>query len=205
MCYSIRMITRNSTQLPIGCTARSRKIREDYIAAPNKCRCCSASILPKEGSKLSETRIKRFCSSSCAAKYNNARKESRKIVNHCTCGKLISRNGKQCNSCAKLGPTGSYKSESLTKAELFKLRGSWQSARTEIRRVSERNFNNSGAEKVCYACGYTKHVQIAHMRAVSSFTDEALVSHICTVDNLRALCPNCHWEYDHGHLQLADN
>ena len=38
--------------------------------------------------------------------------------------------------------------------------------------------------------------------AVSDFDDSALISEINSKDNLIALCPNHHWEYDHGLLKL---
>lgn len=50
----------------------------------------------------------------------------------------------------------------------------------------------------CEKCGYSKHVEIAHKRAISTFDSSTLISHINARENLMALCPNCHWEYDHG-------
>lgn len=47
-----------------------------------------------------------------------------------------------------------------------------------------------------------KHVEIAHIRAVADFSDEDLLSEINHPDNLVGLCPNHHWEYDNGLLNL---
>ena len=59
-------------------------------------------------------------------------------------------------------------------------------------------------EKVneCSNCGYDKHVEIAHIKAVSDFSEEILVTIINDPSNLIALCPNCHWEFDNGLLKL---
>ena len=54
----------------------------------------------------------------------------------------------------------------------------------------------------CMNCGYDKHVQVCHIRAIASFSDDALLDEINHVDNVVGLCPNCHWEFDHGILQL---
>ena len=90
----------------------------------------------------------------------------------------------------------------LTKKELFNGRSSWQSARTEFRKQAAKNFESSGKEKKCAVCGYDKHIDIAHIKVVSDFSDNTLVSEISKVDNLIALCPNHHWEYDHGLLDI---
>ena len=91
-----------------------------------------------------------------------------------------------------------------TKGELFANRRNWQSARSAIRRDAQEVFNKSNKSKQCIICGYDKHIEIAHVKAVSEFNDEALVSEINHIDNLIALCPNHHWEYDKGILELGN-
>lgn len=51
--------------------------------------------------------------------------------------------------------------------------------------------------KKCIKCGYEKHVEVCHLKSVSSFPDSALISEINDPKNLTILCPNCHWELDH--------
>lgn len=89
-----------------------------------------------------------------------------------------------------------------TKGELFDNRKNWQSARTAIRKDAQKSFENSGKTYKCIICGYDKHVEIAHIKAVSEFEDNALISEINHPDNLIGLCPNHHWEYDNGLLKL---
>ena len=50
----------------------------------------------------------------------------------------------------------------------------------------------------CESCGYTKHVEICHIRPVSDFRDDELVSTANSRANVKILCPNCHWEFDHN-------
>lgn len=54
----------------------------------------------------------------------------------------------------------------------------------------------------CAICGYDKHIEIAHIKAVSEFDDSVTIAEINSIDNLIALCPNHHWEYDNGILTL---
>lgn len=45
---------------------------------------------------------------------------------------------------------------------------------------------------------------MCHIRAVSDFSDDALISEINDISNLIALCPNHHYEYDAGILDLKN-
>ena len=90
----------------------------------------------------------------------------------------------------------------ITKGELFKYRKNWQSARTAIQKIARANYFNSNKNPKCHICGYDKHVEVAHIKAVSEFEDTATVNEINSVNNLVGLCPNHHWEYDHGLLTI---
>ena len=61
-------------------------------------------------------------------------------------------------------------------------------------------FKKSNRPQKCVICGYDKHIEIAHIKSVSEFSDDALVSEINDINNLVALCPNHHWEFDNGIL-----
>ena len=90
----------------------------------------------------------------------------------------------------------------VTKGELFKCRKNWQSARTAIQKLARTTFFNNNKSPKCHICGYDKHVEVAHIKAVSEFDDTATVNEINSVNNLIGLCPNHHWEYDHGLLTI---
>jgi len=63
-------------------------------------------------------------------------------------------------------------------------------------------FEQSGSPAACQICGYSLHVEIAHRRPVSDFPDSATMKEINDIANLIILCPNHHWEFDHGLLNL---
>jgi predicted HNH restriction endonuclease len=43
---------------------------------------------------------------------------------------------------------------------------------------------------------------VCHIKPISSFEETVYLSVINSQDNLVLLCPNCHWEFDNGHLEL---
>lgn len=108
--------------------------------------------------------------------------------------------------CQKLGMQPNLQVQSpvllKTKKELLSSRKNYQSYRSTIRKLAEMTYKASGKPMVCSVCGYDKHVEIAHIKAVSDFNDSSTIAEINSVDNLIALCPNHHWEYDNGILKL---
>lgn len=76
--------------------------REEYNANPNMCQECQDPILCSEDDKLGYIRKKRFCNSSCSAKYNNHKYPKRsKVYVDCAggCGAKVYRR-KYCSSCS---------------------------------------------------------------------------------------------------------
>lgn len=90
----------------------------------------------------------------------------------------------------------------LTKGELFSKRPNWWGAAISIRKSARQNYLLSGRPRKCAVCGYDKYVEIAHIKPVAEFDNNALVADINKIDNLVALCPTHHWEFDHGLLKL---
>ena len=62
--------------------------------------------------------------------------------------------------------------------------------------------NNNGPDE-CAECGYDKHYEICHILPINSFTEDSNISEVNDFDNLVALCPNCHWEFDNGLLNIS--
>ena len=89
-----------------------------------------------------------------------------------------------------------------TKGEIFSYRKNWQSARSSIRNAAQKRYFAANKEPKCAICGYNKHVEVAHIKAVSDFDDNATIDEINSLDNMIGLCPNHHWEYDNGLLKL---
>ena len=94
--------------------------------------------------------------------------------------------------------------DGLTKGELMQSRPNWQSWRSSIQKGARSAYRNSSKPKRCVVCGYDKTYEVAHIKSVSDFGEDALISDINNVDNLVALCPNHHWEFDHIGLDLSE-
>ena len=160
---------------------KSKKIALDnYNKNPNYCKYCNKKI-EAGNTKISEVRRKSFCNHTCAAIFSNMGRKKEKII------KVRIKKGTSLNSFNFL--------IGKTKKEVFEKHKNWQSARTSIRRLAGYIFNSSNKPKKCN-CGYDKHYEICHIKAVSSFTENCLMEEINHIDNLIALCPNCHWEFD---------
>lgn len=72
----------------------------------------------------------------------------------------------------------------------------------KIRGYGRVIYDKSTKPKLCINCGYNKHYEVCHIVAIKDFPDAATMSEVHALDNLIALCPNCHWEFDHGMLTL---
>lgn len=91
----------------------------------------------------------------------------------------------------------------LTKKELFNRYDNWQTARSQIQKYARLNYEISNKPKYCIICGYDKHFEVAHIKAVSDFDDNTSILEINDIDNLIALCPNHHWEYDNTDFDIT--
>jgi hypothetical protein len=157
------------------------KLFNEYNLNPPLCKCCSKPI-PYEHRK------NRYCDRSCAAKITNL-VPKRKLRNRCvTCNKPIRCNATYCKSC--------YRSQLFGEqpiSYLMRLKGSnkYVSIRQHAHRVIK------GRTRVCAHCGYDKHVEVCHVKAICKFPPDTLIKVANDPNNLIYLCPNCHWEHDH--------
>lgn len=94
------------------------------------------------------------------------------------------------------------KLDSFTKEEIFNNYKNWSSARSAIQKDARITYEKSDRQKSCYVCGYNKCYEVAHIKSVASFSGDSLISEINNINNLIALCPIHHWEYDHNELNI---
>ena len=175
-----------------------RDCRRKYTAASKGTRKPQRKRVIKCPECGQETTNPKFCSSSCAAKYNNRahpkRKAAQRFCKHC--GTPIPAKRTTCDHC-----NPSYVDWAQRTLGDIRQTAKYQ-AHAEIRDNARSAFERANLPRACRNCGYDKHVEICHIRAINSFPDDTPIAVINALDNLVALCPNCHWEFDHGLLKL---
>lgn len=199
-------ITKQSKGGQTSAIIQRTKAIESYNINPSICKYCECPIPVRDNEKVSTVRRKKFCNKSCAAKFNNNNRTRHKKspsnmdIEYPT--KYPRKPGvtplevcKQ-NNCIKL----------KTKGELFNTRKNWQSARSNIQRDARITYLSETESPKCQhkSCMYKLHVDVAHIKAVSEFSDDTPISEINHINNLMGLCKNHHWEYDHGYITLDD-
>lgn len=171
-----------------------------------KCLKCSHELQRKEKESVRDFNKRVYCSMQCSNSNQPRRKPGK---NSCKlCGSEFERcrtnNGSWgrktiCEDCSLLDRV-----ESKTKSDIFSDYANWQSARSTIAKNARKIYERSGKPKECLICGYDKHYEVCHIKAVSEFSEDAKIGEVNSVDNLIALCPNHHWEYDSGLLDIGN-
>ena len=139
-----------------------------------------------------------FCSRKCASGYNNRLFPKRRPEGCCkACAIRISARRTYCRDC---WDKQRVQWSAVTLAEL-RAAAKYQ-AYAFVRTLARVAYKKSGQPACCANCGYAKTYDVAHKKAISAHDPDTPVATINRLDNLVALCPNCHWEFDHGLLAL---
>jgi hypothetical protein len=176
------------------------------------CKNCSIKF-DKEVTDINRSKNgNHFCSRNCSASYNNKIKPKRKLTRICSrkgCNKHVkSYKHSLCDEhyIEYINNKRSY----YYKKTIGEYRGrksvrdkhpSWISSHI---RVIGRTMNADLLKKPCKICGYDKHVELCHIKPISEFKDDEKISDVNSVKNVVQLCRNCHWEFDHGIVELPE-
>lgn len=156
-----------------------------------------------------QTKNPKFCSRSCSAKVANKKPKRKKKVRFCShCGqpRTTAIRNLLCHDCCanKQKFTEAIRQRTIAnyadKECLKKLHTSSKFA--HIRGLC-RSWHKNKTKLPCYVCGYDKHVELAHIRPISSFEPTTTLAVVNSAENIVQLCRNCHWEFDHGLISLA--
>lgn len=152
--------------------------------------------------------LNHFCTRSCANSFNNRKfpkhKPSERVCTLCKCvfvkGKDHKSNFRCLNCRFKARDYSNFTiADYHAKNSVFGKHPSWKNAHI---RYHARSKHLDISNKSCANCGYSKHVELAHIKPISSFSEEATLGEVNSKDNLIQLCRNCHWEFDHNLLNL---
>lgn len=113
-----------------------------------------------------ETSNPKFCSSSCAAKYNNSISPKRTKTKSCkNCSTLIYSKNTYCKDCLRIlgiPHRGSDLLASKTIQEVTLNGSQFANAYRAIRNHSRKVLEKSSQEKKCFNCGYSTYVECCH-------------------------------------------
>lgn len=143
-----------------------------------------------------------YCSLDCKNKQEGVNRRITLIERECKCCKCIFlSHNKYCDSCIQekkcfpnYNPNRTIQ-QCMNKAGV-KRAGIYTYIRQLARKVTQKWI------KECRNCGYNKHVETCHIKPIGAFSTDTTVSVVNAPENLVLLCPNCHWEFDKGLINL---
>lgn len=175
--------------------AKASERLQNYLRNPKICPACNKPIIPRNGQGLYFVLRQKYCSKSCAAAINNHTSPKRRPQNRfCKdCGNVIDQSAGYvdrsiCDPCWEI------------RKQMLSSRMKKDSSHNEIRNHARQMMN--GHVQVCAHCGWDHVVETCHIKPVANFPPTALLREINDLNNLIYLCPNCHWDLDHGLLTL---
>jgi hypothetical protein len=147
-----------------------------------------------------------FCSHSCSASYNNAKKEKKKkSYNKCPiCGNLKYYKSEVCSDCRN---KEKRKIKDRTLGLFIDGKKYLTSKCSEIRKDARRTIEESKKEKVCAYCHnheFDNILEVHHIKGILEFDREATIAEINNEDNLIWLCPNHHKMLEMGLIELPN-
>lgn len=172
----------------------SAKCRIDFNKAKFDSRKCI--VCTKDFSVKSYLKTK-CCSRKCADKIA---KPKTKFL-YCKCCNLNIKKGSYCKKC-KNENRSRYKKfnyklpNEITLGEVTIRNGA--NRYDIVRYWARRYIIENNIDLKCEKCSYDKHVEVAHIKPISKFESLDFISEINKLENLKILCPNCHWEFDNG-------
>lgn len=146
-----------------------------------------------------------FCSCSCAGKAHKdfLPRRPAKERNCCRCSRSFkAENGhKSLTSCPACYANRPQTVASRTIAEI-EATGSGKDRYNRIRQHC-REQHADLAKKPCANCGYKKHSELCHVRSISKWSKDTKIATVNARENVVQLCRNCHWEQEHGLLDVT--
>ena len=139
----------------------------------------------------------KFCCRSCSATYTNKIspkvKKKQRYCKHC--GQPINGRSTTCFDCNPNKVDWS----TITLENMSEKRKYQKHSR--IRELARQMFKkNTGLS--CSVCGYDKHIEVCHIKPISSYPLNTPISVINNKKNIVLLCPNHHWELDNLQLPI---
>ena len=134
---------------------------------------------------------RQFCNKSCC----NKSRTTTKICSNCGC---VKTNGaKYCKSCHD-----NFKKIAVKDRSLGESLSSNRNKFGQVRGNAVEVMKETGLEKKCKICGFDYHVEVCHIKPISSFPLSTPMREVNSLENLVYLCPNHHIMLDRGMIKL---
>lgn len=177
-----------------SCSVKNR-VKDNKVKL--NCSQCEKEIIK---TKLQASKSKNhFCSRSCSASFNNKKFVKRTLIRTCVeCNSLVkSYRHTRCEKHHENYINNKYINKTIgeyrNKSSLKDKHSSWINSHI---RLFAREWNKDLKQLPCAKCGYNKHVELAHIKKITSYPDNSKLSEVNNKENIIQLCPNCHWEFD---------
>ncbi len=148
----------------------------------------------------------KFCSRSCAAKFNNKKYPKRKLTKCChTCNTRVLYNRKFCNNCLLICPIHKLLRKTYKNGKRKCIKCTTKN-QTKHRRNKTLRLKAMAGNK-CQICNYSKSIRGLHFHHLDPKTKEFNISHgnnhsfklMCNeASKCILICANCHAEVHEG-------
>ena len=186
-----------------SCSAKcSSNIKATSNRQEISCKQCNKTIYKTKTDSLKSEN--HFCSRSCSATYNNKifiKKPLTRVCSECT-EKVFTYRHTRCEQHNKEYQESKYINRTMGEyRNLLSVKGKHISWINSHIRLFAKSWNKDLRQLPCAKCNYDKHVELAHIKGISTYSDDTLLVVINNKTNLIQLCPNCHWEFDNGYRE----
>ncbi len=175
---------------------RSKKFQETRYCAREGC----GKVIDGKDNR------QRYCGQSCSSKvlccYPHTKKDR-----FCTlCDSPVKAKAKFCGLC-RSKRSSKLRSVDYSKITLKDLKEAYSLAEyhAKLRGNARSIYKLSGKPMFCIICSYSKHVDICHIKAISEFSEDTVITEVNSINNLTTLCKNHHWEFDNDMLDENSN
>ena len=128
-----------------------------------------------------DTTNQKFCGRSCSAIYNNKKYPKRKPEHVCkNCQTPITAGPSYCKPCFHALHRRDW--NKVTYEEICK--GVPYQKHSRIRDLARKKFLSETSKLSCHICGYDKHVDVCHIKPISSFSANDTLEQINATANL---------------------
>lgn len=162
-------------RIPKKVNTQREKALKLYYENPSFCGFCKIMIEPKDYEPVCYMKNKKFCSLQCNSHHRWS----------------LEKGGEYTPRRPNVKPQFERTLEEVDDKN-----------RVIIGRRARRNYELNMKEIKCEICGYNGPVDVAHIKAIASFSKDTKLKEVNHIDNLVGLCPNHHREFDRGDISL---